>query len=205
MITQIIPQQNKIIQPDSGIIGKKNITQVVLLFFFLHFLNGCSAQAKDKLLRAFFDGVPPPEEERPLAKDNEQVQTKTIEPETDLAPKAPVQFIHQPFLENQCDICHDTKYSQRIAVKGKDLCFSCHDDFTKDKFSLHYPVSEGDCLACHDPHKSANKFMLKEAMPEICFSCHDEKGIKDNPTHEGQNNCSQCHNPHASNEEKLLK
>lgn len=134
-------------------------------------------------------------------KANKQTKIETTPPQQ----QQPTTYFHRPFLENQCDSCHETKFSQRLVVRGKELCFSCHGDFTKDKKIVHYPVSEGACIECHDPHQSPNKFLLKKAIPEICFSCHDEKDIKANPTHKGQNMCTDCHNAHASNEEKLLK
>ncbi|MDO8663120.1 MAG: cytochrome c3 family protein [Candidatus Omnitrophota bacterium] len=180
------------------------IRRLFVLFFFLHFLNGCSIQAKDKLLRTFFDGVPAPGKASPIVKGEHKQENQGVKTEK-VVPQAPIQFIHQPFLENQCDVCHDTKSSQKLVLKGKELCFSCHDDFTKDKKIAHYPVSEGACIDCHDPHQSGNKFILKEALPKICFNCHDEKEIRANVVHEGQNICNDCHNPHASNEEKLLK
>lgn len=178
--------------------------RLALLFFFLHFLNGCSIQAKDKFLRTFFDGVPAPEETTPIAKGKSQEEKQPTKTEEVLL-QVPRQFVHSPFLENQCDVCHDTKSSQRIILKGKELCFSCHDDFTKDKKVVHYPVGEGTCLTCHDAHKSPNKFILKDPVPAICFSCHEQKDVRVNPVHEGQNVCIDCHNPHASGEEKLLK
>lgn len=120
-------------------------------------------------------------------------------------PNQPTLFSHPPFLENQCESCHDSKFSQKLTLPAKELCFSCHDDFTKNKKIIHYPVSEGLCIECHDPHQSQNKFILKKAIPQVCFSCHEEEGLKANPAHEGQSLCMDCHNPHASNEEKLMK
>jgi len=178
--------------------------KLFFLFFFLHFLNGCSIQTKDKLLRTFFDGVPAPEKAAPLVKGENKKEKQEVKTEKVLA-QAPIQFVHPPFLENQCDSCHDRKSSQKLVLKGKELCFSCHEDFTKDKKTVHSPVSEGACIDCHDPHKSPNKFILKEPLPAICFNCHDQKDVRANSVHEGQNICTDCHNPHASNEEKLLK
>jgi len=179
---------------------------LVLMLFFSPLLTGCSKEASDKLLRTFIDGVPVHEEKNPApdkkdekAKSKNEIKNKTV------LPPAPVQFFHLPFLKDECDSCHDSKFSQKLALKGKELCFGCHDDFTKNKKAVHYPVSEEGCIGCHDPHKSPNKFMLKEPAPKLCFTCHDEKAIRATPAHEGQNICTECHNPHASNEEKLLK
>ncbi len=164
-------------------------------------------------MRVFFDGVPPIEESSPAAnskitaKKEAQPAKNDVSREAEKAPeetKSQVVF-HVPYLEKQCESCHDTKFSQKLVAAPKELCFTCHDDFTKDKKVIHYPVSDGACLECHDPHQSPNKALLKKSMPEVCYSCHDEKDIKANPMHEGQSACSECHSPHASNEEKLLK
>lgn len=170
-------------------------------------LTGCPKKVKDKFLRTFFDGVPASEElpKAPTA----QSKTKESEPakkETKvIRQKEPLLFSHPPFSENQCDSCHDNKSSQKLTAQGKKLCFTCHDDFTKDKKIVHFPVSDGDCVACHDPHQAVQKSLLKKPILLICFTCHDEKDVRSNPVHEDQNVCVDCHNPHASNEEKLLR
>lgn len=179
--------------------------RIYAALFFCLFLSGCGRVTADKALRTFFDGVP----------GREEAQKKEVKPSKaagDKNTKAgvvpaefPRQYFHQPFLENQCDSCHDVKSSQKVALAGKELCFSCHDDFSKGKKTVHYPVSEGACLDCHDPHQSPNKHILNKPEPKACFTCHDEKEIKANPAHEGKTICTECHDPHASNEEKLLK
>jgi len=182
------------------------VSAFCIVLFFSPLLIGCNKEANDKLLRTFFDGVPAQEKKKPAPnKENEKEKVKKEVKKEAALPQAPTQFLHAPFLKDECDSCHDSKFSQKLALKGKELCFGCHDDFTKNKKVVHYPVSEEGCIGCHDPHKSPNKFMLKEPVPKLCFSCHDEKDIKANPMHEGQNICTECHNPHASNEEKLLK
>ncbi len=174
-----------------------------LIFFFVCCLTGCSSPSKDKFLRTFFDGVPAPEEKKPVVEEKKKPQEKKSAEQTP-APK-PTVFFHQPFAEQQCEACHEKAFSQKLIAKGKELCFNCHDDFSKGKKTVHYPVSEGQCSECHDPHQSPNKYMLKKIIPDICFTCHDEKEIRGKPAHEGQNNCIECHDPHASNEEKLIK
>ncbi len=140
--------------------------------------------------------------DKEVQKEKNNVSSQT---ESSLEQKKTQVFFHVPYLEKQCDSCHDTKFSQKLVAAPKELCFTCHDDFTKGKKVVHYPVSDGACLECHDPHQSPNKALLKKAMPDVCFSCHDEKDIRANSVHEGQNICSECHSAHASNEEKLLK
>lgn len=143
--------------------------------------------------------------EKDIKAQEKEEAKQEIKKESAPLPQEPAFFFHPPFLEKQCDSCHESKFSQRLISKGKELCFTCHDDFAKDKRTVHYPVSEGACTDCHEPHQSSNRFILKKPVPEICFGCHDEKDIKTNLAHEGKNMCVECHNPHASDEEKLLK
>ena len=183
--------------------GQRLIGVLFFSLFFTHLLTGCNKVSKEKLLRTFFDGVPDRKEEQPAAKE-EAGQSKAAQDKQPL-PETPVQYFHPPFLENQCHSCHDVKSSQRLTAQGKVLCFSCHDDFTKDKKTIHYPAEEGDCTGCHDPHQSMNKYLLKEPVPETCFSCHDIKEVRENPAHKANSSCTQCHDAHASDKEKLLK
>ena len=79
----------------------------------------------------------------------EEIKLTGVKPQ-----KEPSVFFHPPFIEKQCDSCHESKFSQKLVSPVKELCFTCHDDFTKDKKVVHYPISEGTCLDCHDPHQS---------------------------------------------------
>ena len=166
-------------------------------------MAGCSETSRYKILNTFFDGVPGPCQKKPEPEKKENVK-KEISSQSSPVPKSTAYF-HPPFVENQCDNCHESKFSQKLVMQGKKLCFTCHDDFTKDKKTIHCPAGEGECIECHDPHQSPNKYYLKKAIPELCFDCHDEKDLKTNPAHEERGICTECHNPHASNEKKLLK
>jgi len=186
----------------------------IILIFCFTVTAGCSRQGKEKFLRTFFDGVPSIEEEQEKALGNKEKEILLAQSKESKAQsketKKPIEkeqvvFYHPPFAQNQCDSCHDKKFSQKLVEKGSKLCFSCHDDFTKDKKIVHFPVSEGNCVDCHDPHQSENKFLLNMPVPQVCFPCHEQKDLLVNPAHEGVNNCMECHSPHALNQEKLLK
>ena len=42
-----------------------------------------------------------------------------------------------------------------------------------NRWFQHTPVKNGDCTACHDPHSSDNKALLKTApINALCASCH---------------------------------
>lgn len=178
----------------------------LVLIFSSAFLTGCPKEVKDKLLRTFFDGVPNSKESSaPPVIEVKSEDRGVSKKEPSANSKESTLSSHPPFVENQCDSCHDTKLSQKLTTEGIKLCFSCHDDFTQNKKVVHYPVSEGTCLECHDPHQAQNSFLLKKSIPQICFNCHDQKEIRLNPVHEDQNVCLDCHDPHVSNEEKLLR
>lgn len=186
--------------------AQKKYNIFCFIVFFYSLIAGCSKPTREKMLRIFFDGVPGPQEEKAIAQTKEEEKTikKEIKP-VQLEPQKQTPRFHPPFLENQCDSCHESQFSQRLVSKDNDLCFACHDDVTKDNSVVHYPISDGACIDCHDPHQSPHGFLLKNKLPELCFNCHDESDIRSNPVHEDQSLCTQCHNPHASNEEKLLK
>jgi predicted CXXCH cytochrome family protein len=79
-----------------------------------------------------------------------------------------------------CLGCHN----QAIALKGRTIP-SIKDEITGAK-SVHGPVKDEDCLACHRPHASAQTALLAAAYPPqfyapftpdayaLCFQCHDQ-------------------------------
>ena len=174
-------------------------------------LSGCASSTKQKWLNVFFDGVPVPGIQQPTSpkasspSPEEPANPGGPAPETASAPEKelkknePVLFRHPPYAENACDICHESKFSQKLSVEPPELCFSCHDDFLKGAKTKHYPAEAGMCTACHNPHKSENKFLLVQPQPELCFQCHDKQDVMSKEVHvviEGEI-CTNCHNPHA--------
>jgi predicted CXXCH cytochrome family protein len=73
--------------------------------------------------------------------------------------------------------------------------------------SLHQPVSEGQCLACHKGHVSEQKSMLKAAPGKLCLDCHEQgytAAAGSHPADSGQE-CATCHVPHQSGVRALLR
>ena len=70
---------------------------------------------------------------------------------------------------------------------------------------VHQPVGDGDCLACHDPHASDRKALLKKSAPALCWDCHDNFLEKAKFTHDVVEDCTGCHNPHSTGEQSLMK
>lgn len=116
--------------------------------------------------------------------------------------------VHEPVRRGACLPCHKASaqdHPERGGEEfvfamggGADLCYSCHlgmkDEIGKAE-SVHAPVGDGDCLACHFPHDSADRKLLKGSFPEdalegnpvrrafaaedygLCWNCHDVYGI----------------------------
>ena len=125
-------------------------------------------------------------------------------------------FVHQPVKDGDCPSCHKPsgqkhpefkKEAFLLTDKGKaGLCNECHE--RKDtKKHVHPPVATGDCLDCHDPHQSDNKFQLKESGAALCYTCHEQnkldRAFPHKPVAEGK--CLSCHDPHQSDYGSLLK
>ena len=150
-----------------------------------------------------------------------------------------------------CINCHSPHASDQkyfLVSDTKTLCLSCHDKtisaggrkipnikqtLQKSK-SIHAAIDKVGCVGCHDPHASANPFLLNKPFPSgsyaqatketfaLCFNCHKsdllEKQVTtstgfrngDKNLHfvhvngEKGRNCIICHNPHGSVNEHLI-
>ena len=114
-----------------------------------------------------------------------------------------------------CLSCHEVRVNRDITrVKlittvPYKVCFTCHSDKEASKIQghVHQPAIR-DCLTCHDPHTSANKFQLVKATAgdkkdNLCLTCHDEgtkvpeKGSRHAALDMG---CDTCHTTHKTGE-----
>ncbi len=176
------------------------------MVLFLAFILSCNEVDQHKFLTFFFDGVPPlgPEEpeEGPVDYDlQEFVQRR---------PEA-VWYVHGP--QKDCTVCHGKRAQRwfspqtRLIAPVPKLCYDCHTDYTVSVSFVHGPVVAGQCLFCHNPHRSKIKHLLKEAEPRLCYLCHDRNMIESIPGHstELSSVCTNCHNAHASSTRYLLK
>lgn len=191
---------------------KYKLSLALVIVMAIFFTGGCSPAAKQKMLKTFFDGVP--KENTPdsqnKAKEEKELNAFVESMVKDKLQKANgedvVIYKHAPFAERDCSACHESKFSQSLASQGKELCFSCHDDFLKDAEVKHFPAEEGMCLECHNPHQSENKYLLVKAGQSLCFSCHEKEDITKKDPHGdiGEEDCIECHDPHKG-QEALLK
>ena len=160
---------------------------------------------------------------------------------------------HQPILEGKaCVNCHQPHISHQETLLRSELqplCLSCHDKpiehgkreigniaaQLKDAESLHGPLKEGDCGACHQAHGSNFPDILRDAFPTafyvpykddaypLCFDCHDKRLVTDETSEHtdfrngGENmhklhvddprgrSCRVCHREHASMQPELIR
>ncbi len=116
------------------------------------------------------------------------------------------QFVHAPVSQGACDSCHEAadeaKHTFELVGEGAESCFECHEDLgdaleeSDTYLSRHFPVAEGDCLSCHDPHASKLAGLLSssyrerrygrfdEDQFELCFQCHDAELVTEPETDE---------------------
>jgi predicted CXXCH cytochrome family protein len=115
-----------------------------------------------------------------------------------------------------CMTCHEVRANKDVtrvkltATTPSKLCLSCHTD--KDAAQLrgtvHKPAAR-ECLICHDPHASDNKFQLLrptvgDKKDNLCLSCHNQgvdvpaKGSRHAALDMG---CDTCHLTHKTGAE----
>jgi len=176
---------------------------LMLLVFFGIFVVSCDEVERYKTLTFFFDGVPPLGQEE-LINSNFQESTQT-------RPKQ-LWYVHEP--QKDCTLCHGKRKQQRgfslqvrLTAPVPKLCYGCHADYTVSASFVHGPVAIGQCLFCHNPHKSKIEHLLKEPEPKLCYLCHDINTVELIPAHftNQQFACTGCHNAHASPVKALLK
>jgi predicted CXXCH cytochrome family protein len=85
-----------------------------------------------------------------------------------------------------CMSCHEIRVNKDITrvklitTTPQSLCITCHAD--KDAATLKgtvHPPAVRDCIKCHDPHTSDNKFQLLKATDgdkkdNLCLTCHTQ-------------------------------
>jgi len=112
-----------------------------------------------------------------------------------------------------CTACHEIRVNKDVtrvkltATTRLNLCLSCHADknAAEIKGVVHKPAVR-DCLKCHDPHSSDNKYqLLKPASGDgksnLCLDCH---AVGQNVPPTGSRHpaldmgCDACHTNHKT-------
>ena len=139
--------------------------------------------------------------------------------------------IHGPLILGGCTLCHDPHGGDNpdmLWAEGSlQLCIACHSDkgnLVDEKRENRPPYGHGiifgkGCVACHDPHATDEKFMLKKPTNELCVGCHPSlQGVTRGHPVAGHPvtapselrrpgrklTCVGCHDPHGSTHQYLL-
>jgi predicted CXXCH cytochrome family protein len=177
-----------------------------VLVFLAVLVGSCDEVERHKVLDYFFDGVPP------LGQD--QFEEELFDPNAqrlDQTGQTPVWYVHEP--RKDCTNCHRKRRTGGFSAQTyliapvPKLCHNCHTDYAATASFVHGPVAIGQCLFCHNPHKSKIEHLLKNKEPELCYLCHDTNMIELIPAHLPRQTsaCTDCHDPHAGSTKALLK
>lgn len=171
--------------------------------FMLGLVVGCSKVRQHRVLTFFFDGVPPLGRE--YLDPNSPEYLRLVE----AGAVASRSSEHEP--NKKCSNCHGDGTERVFGASGMDieipgLCFKCHEDTRQLQPYVHGPVAVGECLLCHDPHRSSHEKLLKKPVPVLCLECHDARDIAQIENHSDKLNaaCNRCHEGHMSPTKHLL-
>lgn len=163
------------------------------------------------LALTFLPALPLSADIHPVPLDKNTDSPKCLECHGD---KAQGKSVHTA-ITTGCLSCHEIRVNKDvtriklITTTAASLCFTCHGDKNPAEIKgVIHPPARRDCLKCHDPHESDNKFQLLKA-PEggekenLCLSCHTiglnvpEKGSRHAALDMG---CETCHVIHKTGE-----
>ncbi len=161
-----------------------------------------------------FDGVPPPEGHvvTPLGPPAPVESAAVVS--NDGPPAPPRNSVHRPYAEGRCDKCHASREGKPAGISSifqgvpmllkpvEQLCLQCHT--IESKRFLHAPAISGQCIFCHEPHRSPTHHMLLlPTTRELCARCHRGATFLTEKAHEkyGERECIECHDPHAADHE----
>lgn len=171
-------------------------------------LSSCDDVGRHKALTFFFDGVPP----LPGAAAEPASSARN---DTKVAASPPVENwrTHEPVKD--CTTCHGhqprrgTSPKVQLVAPIPSLCYRCHQekDYSAPQGWVHGPVATGDCLLCHEPHKTKTASLLRRPVPELCYRCHETQAVHAVPGHAepSHKSCVDCHAAHAAETRNLLK
>ena len=169
-------------------------------------LASCDEVERHKALTFFFDGVPPLRTETPQARTSGLKDNRGADKAL-----AKAWHIHEPV--KNCTLCHGVQRRAgsarkiQLVAEVPQLCYTCHKEYSALETWVHGPVATGNCLLCHEPHKTQNEFLLRKPVPELCYQCHEEQAIRliEKHAEESYRRCIDCHEGHAGTTRSLLR
>ena len=123
-------------------------------------------------------------------------------------------FVHSA-IPTGCTSCHEIRSIKNvtrvklITTTPQALCIKCHADMKAATIEgTVHPPAVRDCIKCHSPHTSDNKYQLLkptsgEKGQNLCLECHTkglnvpDKGSRHAALDMG---CDTCHAPHKTGE-----
>ena len=169
-------------------------------------LASCGPTERHRMMTYLFDGVPPLPG---------QVADRSLYDVNDTGATgeggAGGWTVHEPLKD--CTQCHANRRRARFSREVQlveappQLCFRCHTEYANPSGWVHGPVATGECLFCHEPHKTRNAALLTDPVPELCYRCHDREAMAliENHTEASYANCIRCHEGHAAPTRWLLR
>ena len=163
---------------------------------------GCSQAARDRAKHFFFEV---PDDTKADGSKQETPPVETSErPSLEMPPSA-YASVHQPYTQKLCAECHDPAVKMPGLEHLNEACRKCHARYFSDAVA-HSAVSDGDCLSCHQLHRSKLPSLLTQPAAELCAACHDDPADLSEEAHrvEGVEQCTLCHDPHFGREGEML-
>ena len=105
---------------------------------------------------------------------------------------------------------------------GKAVCYSCHQTPVDSGKVKHAALERYGCVGCHDPHGTANRFLLARKTNDLCITCHEAQkdgkhvtslvprghavggNLNDPRKPDRPFSCASCHNPHGSDNPRFF-
>ncbi len=163
---------------------------------------GCSQAARERTKHFFFEV--PDDAQAGSASGDAQPTDTSERPDLELPPSA-YASVHQPYARQMCAECHDPSAKMPGLDNLTDACGECHARYFSDEVA-HSVVSDGECLACHQLHRSKLPSLLTRSAAELCADCHDDPADLSEEAHgvDGVEKCTMCHDPHFGGEDEML-
>ena len=187
-------------------IGMNRYINYLLFIIAISLFWRCSPEIGYGVRSFIFDGVPSPHKIQ-ITQVNDSLQKLNTPLGNNITPSSRNNYyLHEPYKDKECMSCHDKNRMGKLKVETLKLCNECHDDFEKSFEVLHGPVASGNCLACHNPHKSKLKNLLVSSEQDLCLSCHGMATIFKDKAHKDidKKGCIECHNPHGGRDNNFL-